>query len=90
MVCTLLVTACAQLMLSGPKDLPMAVVTGPVTYRDLSTIPPRPIPASTEENARSIEVLSKDREEAQQEASRLRAQPFAQPAPAPRLEPEVP
>ncbi len=77
-----LTAACGQLVMSGPKDLPLAAIPDMVTYRDLATIPARPEPSPAGEKERSINRLTEERDAAASAALHLRDQPFSPPAPA--------
>lgn len=85
-----LTAACGQLVMSGPKDLPLAAIPEMVTYRDLATIPERPEPSPVEEKQRSINRLTEDRDAAASAALHLRDQPFSPPAPPSPPGQEVP
>jgi hypothetical protein len=75
---------CAQSLAFGEPQLPNSgVMTGPLTYRDLSTVPAKPPAPQPEAQQQALDGLDADRATTAKAADSLRDAPFDMPAPAP-------
>ncbi len=74
---------CTKLPEVGGMPLPNLDSQGPVSYRDLSTIPDPPAPTPYDTSQAAIQQLSQDRGTAQAAADTVRGEAFTQPNPAP-------
>lgn len=67
----------------GGMPLPKLETQGPVTYRDLSTIPDPPPPTPFDTSQAAIQQLSQDRGATEAAVDTVRGQAFTQPSAAP-------
>jgi len=74
---------CTKLPDVGGMPLPKLDTQGPVSYRDLSTIPDPPAPTPYDTSQAAIQQLSQDRGTTQSAADTVRGEAFTQPNPAP-------
>ena len=79
----LLSAGCTKLPDIAGMPLPKLESQGPVTYRDLSTIPDPPAPTPYDTSQAAIQQLSQDRGTTESAADSVRGEAFTQPNPAP-------
>ncbi|HEX5279200.1 MAG TPA: hypothetical protein VFW28_03890 [Micropepsaceae bacterium] len=79
----LLSAGCTKLPDIAGMPLPKLETRGPVTYRDLGTIPDPPAPTPYDTDQAAIGQLSQDRGTTQSAADSVRGEAFTQPVPAP-------
>ena len=77
-------SGCAQKLTLGEPNIPdSGAMSGPASYRALSTIPSKPPVTSQETNQQALDALAAEGKETARAAEQLRGTPFDMPAPAP-------